>query len=160
MRKERECRGNMIKDDKKSRRNEKRSAGGVMEQLGSSFTLHCGPAPPMTLSSVSIYVCVCVCVSVCVHSCFRQVSNIESCYLTQSSARATTNSTLPNTHTHTHTCTHTCTHAHTDNVFRPEMVLSCGELDEKRLCLLGMREHLTESSLFNRVVLLECVGGI
>lgn len=47
-------------DEKSTRRKVKRSAGGVMEQLGSSFTLHCGPAPPVTPSSVCVYVCVCV----------------------------------------------------------------------------------------------------
>lgn len=61
MRKERECGGNGSGEEGKSRRKkEKMSAGGVMEQLGSSFTLHCGLALQMTLSSVCVRECVCV----------------------------------------------------------------------------------------------------
>ena len=101
MRKERECGG---KEEKSRRKSERRSAGVVMEQLGSPFALHCGLTLPVTLSSLSACVCMC--------HCFLQVSDIVSCYLTHCRlpARPTTDSTLQTcTHAHTHTHTHTHT---------------------------------------------------
>lgn len=58
VRETRELRGNGNAEEARRAEGAKRSVRGLIEELGSSFTLHGGLARPMTLSSLCVRVCV------------------------------------------------------------------------------------------------------